>query len=109
MVPAGRKGAIAGSPAAPSLNEAVPGGGPYGPAHAAAWPVVRTIPPVIASKVAVEVNFPFATAGQVSEGDKIVTPGPASVDASIAAGCDVVTTNCEYVLLYERTRRKIRR
>ena len=74
-----------GSPGAPRLNDAVPGGGPYGPAAAVACPLVSIIPLVIDKRVPVTVNVPLATAGHVSEGFKIVTPGPASVAASVAA------------------------
>jgi len=40
----------------------------------------------MASKVPDDVNVPLAIEGQVSVGDKIVTPGPAIVDANMLAG-----------------------
>ena len=89
-VPAGRNGAIAGSPAVPLVKLT---SAPSGPAHAAECPFVNTIPLLIASGVPAAVNLPLATPAQVSVGDNTVTPAPASAEAKTVAGCDVVTTN----------------
>ena len=89
-VPAGKNGAIAGSPAVPLLKLT---SAPSGPAHAAECPLVRTTPFVIARGVPTEVNVPLATPGQVSVGAEMVTPGPARVAAKVAAVAPEVTTN----------------
>ena len=81
------------------MKEATPGGAPFGPTHAAECPLVKMIPLVIASNVPVDVNEPFATAGHVNTGLRTITPGPARVDASAAAGKEGVTTSWERELV----------
>ena len=92
VVPAGNKGAINGSVPPPDVKLT---NAPSGPAQAAAWPFVNTMPLLMASGVPTEVNVPLATPGHVNTGFSMVTPGPASVDAKVAADAAVVTVSWE--------------